>query len=442
MANQEQLEILKQGAEIWNQWRAANSNSRIDLSGSNIYRYDFSGANLSGVNLRAASFFECNFDKANFEGANFTKANLSRASFLEANLSRASFLETILWKTNFTGAILNHANLIGATFEEANLANASLVGANLMNGIFRSANLTKANLSGADLSLANLVSANLSGADLSKTKLFSANLVNANLSRANFDGSSFIEANLNRSDLSGAKLRGADLSNSQLVDADLSNVNLTGACLKNWNINNQTKLDDITCKYVYLDSVWDTQTNTIQYSDRIPHTGEFAQGDFQKICQKALSTVTLLFRNGIDWQAFLSSFQQLQAETGEELSIRAVEDRADGTFVVTLNVPVDIEDEEKTKIEEFFRQKYSDALKRVKQYYHQTLSAQDADIERYHEQNTNLIEAVKLLALASKSLTVGGNLTINADGSVVSLGDISGQIQNQVTKNNPPAPEN
>jgi len=60
MANQEQVEILKQGIEIWNQWRNNNPDvkldlSRADLSGANLSGADLSGADLSGANLSGAT---------------------------------------------------------------------------------------------------------------------------------------------------------------------------------------------------------------------------------------------------------------------------------------------------------------------------------------------------------------------------------------------------
>ena len=41
MANEEQLSILKQGVDVWNQWRGKNIQGEIDLSGAReqpIYR--------------------------------------------------------------------------------------------------------------------------------------------------------------------------------------------------------------------------------------------------------------------------------------------------------------------------------------------------------------------------------------------------------------------
>ena len=47
-ANQKHLAILRQGVEVWNQWRK-NPRVRPNLSGANL-----SEANLSGVNLSRA----------------------------------------------------------------------------------------------------------------------------------------------------------------------------------------------------------------------------------------------------------------------------------------------------------------------------------------------------------------------------------------------------
>ena len=57
MANQEQLDILKQGVEAWETWRKVHLDIRPDLSGANLrvptcsvptsLAADLSGANLS-----------------------------------------------------------------------------------------------------------------------------------------------------------------------------------------------------------------------------------------------------------------------------------------------------------------------------------------------------------------------------------------------------------
>jgi len=59
MADQEQLDILKQGVEIWNQWRREHPSMVPDLSFADLTEVDLddavlSGADFSDANLREA----------------------------------------------------------------------------------------------------------------------------------------------------------------------------------------------------------------------------------------------------------------------------------------------------------------------------------------------------------------------------------------------------
>src|SRR5438128_2410990 len=75
MANQEQLNLLKQGTEVWNTWRKQHPSLRPDLSGA-----DLSGASLSGANLVRANLSRANLTGAHlFYGTNLSGANLSGA---------------------------------------------------------------------------------------------------------------------------------------------------------------------------------------------------------------------------------------------------------------------------------------------------------------------------------------------------------------------------
>lgn len=56
MANQEQLSILKQGVEVWNEWIKESLKSEINLGGANLSGFDLSEAHLSGANLRQVNF--------------------------------------------------------------------------------------------------------------------------------------------------------------------------------------------------------------------------------------------------------------------------------------------------------------------------------------------------------------------------------------------------
>jgi hypothetical protein len=44
MANEEQLELIKQGVDAWNKWRAADAAIRPDLSEANLNEVNLTGA--------------------------------------------------------------------------------------------------------------------------------------------------------------------------------------------------------------------------------------------------------------------------------------------------------------------------------------------------------------------------------------------------------------
>jgi len=126
MFNQEQYDILtrcseKENITEWNNYRAEQPETKINLQNADLRRARLEGAKLN---------------EANLEGARFEEADLLAADLRKADLRRAN---------------LEKANLWGATLSEANLEEASLVSANLENADLRRANLEKVNLRGADL---------------------------------------------------------------------------------------------------------------------------------------------------------------------------------------------------------------------------------------------------------------------------------------------------
>jgi hypothetical protein len=72
MADQEQLELLKQGVTDWNDWRTQHPEINPDLS----------GAVLSGADL----------DEANLRRADLSEADLSGAVLIETNLREATII--------------------------------------------------------------------------------------------------------------------------------------------------------------------------------------------------------------------------------------------------------------------------------------------------------------------------------------------------------------
>lgn len=181
MANEEQLRILKQGVEVWNQWRKDNPEIVPNLRQANLYKVDLSMADLHGTDLLGAKLIMAGFSKANMNNADLVDADLSMADLSMADIR---------------GAYLNAAKLIGT-------------------------NLIDAGLSGANLNNANLTGADLRGANLNGAILYGTNFMTANLSKVNFKQSSMAYAFFVDVDLSTAKgLERVEHRRASTIDID------------------------------------------------------------------------------------------------------------------------------------------------------------------------------------------------------------------------------
>ena len=96
MANSEQIDLLKQGTQTWNAWRADQTEATINLSGGALRGLDLEGADLSSADLK----------DADLRGANLSGANLTAAQLEGTNL----------FKAIFNGADLKEADLRGVQF--------------------------------------------------------------------------------------------------------------------------------------------------------------------------------------------------------------------------------------------------------------------------------------------------------------------------------------
>ncbi|MEM7756691.1 MAG: pentapeptide repeat-containing protein [Cyanobacteria bacterium P01_A01_bin.40] len=352
MADEKHLEILKTGVVVWNQWRKTNRRIKPDLSGANLnqaslYNADFNRANLQAVNLQSAFL-----NKVNLKGANLYRANLKNAKLPGANLKGANLEGAILIDVNLEGSILRDANLKSTNFNDAFLYSANLHRALLKNTKLQSANLYNANLNHANLENANLKYAFLYG---------------ANLSDAN---------------LSGANLQGVNVSKVQALDTNFEGAILTGACIEDWNINGETNFQNLKCDYIYLKGTYSNDKRGWIFSDRRPHDPDkiFAPGEFTKRYQKLLETVDIYFNDGVDWQAFLVSFNKLQVECdSDQLSINSFEHKGNGSFVIKVIVP---DSADKAEIERYLNKQYQ----------------LEATVEAQQRELTNLYEVTKLLA--------------------------------------------
>lgn len=142
MANQEHLAILKQGVDVWNEWRDEHPDIRPDLRQVNLSR-----ANLRDAVFNKASFFYASLWQANLNGATFTGVDLQRANITDNNsfyfIQNTSIDDN---NTNLSGLDLRGINLTGAELSKANLS-----GANLRRASLIGTNLTEAILTGCQI---------------------------------------------------------------------------------------------------------------------------------------------------------------------------------------------------------------------------------------------------------------------------------------------------
>jgi uncharacterized protein YjbI with pentapeptide repeats len=359
MANPDHIELLHQGAQIWNQWRRENRIVRPDLRGANLRE-----ANLSKINLSGAILNRANLKGADLSFANLSEADLSRVNFSKANLSYAYL----------NSAYLHRANLIGANLNRAYLSDASLGGANLSNANLNRVTLIRASLMGVTLCRANLSKANLS------------------------------QVHLNHANLSGANLSDANLSGAQALDTDFSGTTFTGAGIQDWSINSRTSLQNVVCQHIFTRYAEENG----ELVGRRPHDPNqiFLPGEFTKRYQVVLDSVDLFFNDGIDWTAFVAALEDLQIQYGNELAIQAIERKAGSAFLVRLEIPPSTDP---CMVEQEAKECYAAWLQLVEAQYRTGLLAKDKEIALHKQQSADLLKLAKLAA--NKPIEVAATTT-------------------------------
>jgi uncharacterized protein YjbI with pentapeptide repeats len=227
MADAEQLRILKEGVEAWNQWRVQNAGLHLD---PNKLHVDLSRADLRNAKLRKANLGRTNLGEAELIGADLRGANISGS-----NLRRVDFRKANLGQADLSGSDVHGANLREAKLRKANLRKASLAWADLSH-----TDLTGADFTGAELDGTNLSWTDLSGANLSGLHLIGADFRVTRLNRADLTKADLRDADFSQADLTGADLSGADLRSAILVRTNLERANLTGSRVygvSTWNLN-------------------------------------------------------------------------------------------------------------------------------------------------------------------------------------------------------------
>ncbi|MBE9101805.1 pentapeptide repeat-containing protein [Vacuolonema iberomarrocanum] len=204
--------------------------------------------------------FEILRNLAVIDGTAFNGANLTEASFANAILDRTSFANSQQCSTILTRVRWQNVQ---------QLESAHLGSSNLRDPRVRQL-LTHLNSSGTGgQSPLDLADADLRGVNLAKAKLHGINLKRANLNGATF---------------AGAGLQRANLSQTLCIGTDFTAAHLTGACLKDWTINSSTVLQDVKCRYVFLEERLDRSG----YGDRRPQNPDatFQSGDFEQFFKK------------------------------------------------------------------------------------------------------------------------------------------------------------
>lgn len=116
MADQEQVALLRQGAEVWNKWRIAGPTIQPDLSGANLRKADLrmvhlKDADLDGADLECADLTDADLRGANLDGARLRLAIMYRADLRGAQLRLADLTGANLGLADLTGSDLEHATM-------------------------------------------------------------------------------------------------------------------------------------------------------------------------------------------------------------------------------------------------------------------------------------------------------------------------------------------
>jgi uncharacterized protein YjbI with pentapeptide repeats len=152
MANPLHINIIQQGAEVWNEWRKLNPQvtpdlREINLTGANLselhFGLDLSWADLTGANLYAAQLIFVDLKQANLCGANLGWADLRESNLENANLSNADIRGATFGRFNrawrlVAGGTTQLFSIVGAT----RLDGADLSGAHIGHTVFDDVDLS------------------------------------------------------------------------------------------------------------------------------------------------------------------------------------------------------------------------------------------------------------------------------------------------------------
>jgi len=170
MANEEHLDILSQGVEVWNKWRKENQWVTTELNGIKVaLNPDLRNADLSGRELRDIDFgrvdlLEADISNANLINANFKNANIEKCDFNSAFLLGADFFETLARQADFRKATLAKSDISYSYFEDADLSDSEM-----FNSSIKTSNFSNVKFCRAKLQLSSFLSVDLYNSDFSES---------------------------------------------------------------------------------------------------------------------------------------------------------------------------------------------------------------------------------------------------------------------------------
>ena len=104
MDKKKQIELLRQGAHAWNEFRKREKDftpnlSDENLSGFDLQHFNLSEADLQGADLSGANLHQTNLYKAKLYKAKLIRTNLDEANLQNANLIQADIPYSRIWKS-------------------------------------------------------------------------------------------------------------------------------------------------------------------------------------------------------------------------------------------------------------------------------------------------------------------------------------------------------
>jgi len=224
MANQDQLDILKEGVDNWNKWRNDHPEVEIDLTDATLAKLDLRKADFKRAKLSGASFHNTDLREADFRQATIGGRlyNNSRPLFSDLPNRDNNGLKADFNKANLRGAYFMKADLSGVLFINADLREARLSNTDLSNAYLSEANLSGANLWGANLSQARVELTNFGNVDLSVVHNLEA-VVHIAPSILGMDTIRRSNGKIPESFLRGCGLSDMDIEYAKLYNPDLTN---------------------------------------------------------------------------------------------------------------------------------------------------------------------------------------------------------------------------